>query len=114
MYELFMFADRKSTPAFWLGSLFVIAGVLLHIPMFLMARDMHFMMAGMPMDTPMLWGMAFIIGGAAAAAWGLQPKQASAYAMSHHERVVAPEDAPLTGWHWAAGARSAWRWSSTS
>jgi MFS transporter, putative metabolite:H+ symporter len=103
MYELFMFADRKSTPAFWLGSLFVIAGVLLHIPMFLMARDMHYMMAGMPMDTGMLWGMAFIIGGAAAAAWGLQPKAASAHAMHHHERVVAPEDAPLTGWHWAAG-----------
>jgi putative MFS transporter len=103
MYELFMFADRKSTPAFWLGSLFVVIGVLLHIPMFLMARQMHYMLAGMPMGTGMLWGMAFIIGGAAAAAWGLQPKEASAFSMSHHQRVVAPEDAPLTVWHWLAG-----------
>jgi putative MFS transporter len=98
-----MFADRRSTPAFWLGCLFVVIGVLLHLPMFLMARKMNFMMAGMPMDTGMLWGMAFIIGGCAAAAWGLQPKAASAHAMGTHERIVAPEDAPLTRWHWAAG-----------
>jgi MFS transporter, putative metabolite:H+ symporter len=104
MYALFMFADRRSTPAFWLGSLFVIVGVLLHLPMFLMARAMDYRLAGMPMGTGMLWGMAFIIGGAAAAAYGLQPKEAVSAAASAHERIVAPEDAPLTAWHWAAGA----------
>jgi len=98
-----MFADRKSSSAFWLGSLFVVIGVLLHIPMFLMARQMHYMLAGMPMGTGMLWGMAFILGGCATAAYGLQPKEASTSVMSVHERVVAPEDAPLTFWHWAAG-----------
>jgi len=98
-----MFADRKSSSAFWLGSLFVVIGVLLHIPMFLMARQMHYMLAGMPMGTGMLWGMAFILGGCATAAYGLQPKEASTSVMSVHERVVAPEDAPLTLWHWAAG-----------
>jgi putative MFS transporter len=103
MYDFFMFADRRSTSVFWLGNLFVVAGVLLHIPMFLMARHMHYMLAGMPMDTGMLWGMAFILGGGAAAAYGLQPKRPSASAMAARERIVAPEDAQLTVWHWLAG-----------
>ncbi|MDE1987511.1 MAG: MFS transporter [Alphaproteobacteria bacterium] len=98
-----MFADRRSAPMFWIGSLFVIVGVLLHLPMFLMARQMHYMLAGMPMSKDMLWGMAYIIGGGAAAAYGLQPKAASLHVMRSHERIVAPEDAPLTLWHWAAG-----------
>ena len=104
MRELFMFADRRSAPAFWLGSLFVVVGVLLHLPMFIMARAMHYRLAGMPMGAGMLWGMALIVGGAAAAAYGLQPKKASVDAAAMHERIVAPEDAPLTLWHWAAGA----------
>jgi MFS transporter, putative metabolite:H+ symporter len=104
MNELFMFADRRSTPAFWLGSLFVVTGVALHLPMFLMARSMHYQLAGMPMGAGMLCGMACIIGGAAAAAYGLQPKEASTSPTVSHERIVAPEDAPLTLWHWGAGA----------
>ena len=103
MHELFMFADRRNSPAFWVGSLLVVIGVLLHIPMFLMGRKMHYVLAGMPMDSGMLWGMAFIIGGAAAAAYGLQPKKAIAAAKGAHQRIVAPEDAPLTKWHWLAG-----------
>jgi MFS transporter, putative metabolite:H+ symporter len=103
MYELFMFADRRSAPAFWLGSLLVVIGVLLHVPMFIMARSMDYRLAGMPMGAGMLWGMAFIVGGAAAAAFGLRPKKASLGDSAVHERIVAPEDAPLTLWHWAAG-----------
>ncbi|MGH8295727.1 MAG: MFS transporter, partial [Steroidobacteraceae bacterium] len=103
MSELFMFADRRSPLAFWLGSLFVVIGVLLHIPMFVAARPMHYRLAGMPMGAAMLWGMACIVGGAVAAAYGLRPKQPSADGMAAHERVAAPEDAPLTPWHWAAG-----------
>lgn len=99
-----MFADRRSTPAFWLGSLLVVAGVLLHLPMFLMARAMHYQLAGMPMGRGMLLGMACIIGGSVAAAYGLQPRQASTSPMAAHERIVAPEDAPLTIWHWGACA----------
>ena len=102
--EWFMFADRRSPLAFWLGSLAVVIGVLLHIPAFLMARAMHYRMVGMPMGTPMLCGMACILAGAAAAAYGLQPKQAARGDGAIHQRIVAPEDAPLTVWHWMAGA----------
>lgn len=100
---LFMFDDRRSPLAFWLGSLFVVIGVLLHLPMFLMAGPMHYRLAGMPMGAGMLWGMAFIVGGAAAAVYGLQPKNPILLNGAAHERIVAPEDARLTVWHWAAG-----------
>jgi putative MFS transporter len=104
MYELFMFADRRSTPAFWVGCLLVVAGALLHLPMFLMARQMHYMLAGMPMDSDMLAGMILIVVGCLAAAYGLQPKAPNRNALAAaHERIVAPEDAPLTKWHWLAG-----------
>jgi MFS transporter, putative metabolite:H+ symporter len=35
----------------------VSAGVLLHLPMFWMGRNNGFMLAGMPMDAGMIWGM---------------------------------------------------------
>jgi putative MFS transporter len=101
--KLFLFSDRRSAPAFWLGTLVVASGVLLHLPMFLMSRSMHYRMAGMPMGTGMVWGMALIVGGVAAALYGLRPKTASAEGARLHERIIAPEDAPLTAWHWAAG-----------
>ncbi len=104
MNELFMFADRRSAPAFWLGTLSVVIGVLLHLPMFVMARSMHYRLAGMPMGSGMLFGMACIIIGIIAAVYGLRPKEASTDRSMTHERVAAPEQAPLTVWHWAAGA----------
>jgi hypothetical protein len=51
----------------------VIAGVLLHLPMFLMARANHYLMAGMPMDTGMLIGMVAIVLGVLLAGYGLLP-----------------------------------------
>ena len=47
--------------AFWLGCVAVAAGVLLHLPMYLMAAPMHYQLAGMPMDTGMLVGMVLIV-----------------------------------------------------
>jgi putative MFS transporter len=98
VHELFLLADRRSTPAFWLGSALVVIGVILHLPMFLMAKQMHYMLAGMPMEGGMLWGMACIVGGCGAAAYGLQPK-AAAPATMRHQKIVSSEDAPLTRWH---------------
>lgn len=97
----FMFGDRRSAAAFWLGSIIVAVGVTLHLPMFIMAGDMGYMMAGMPMDSGMLAGMALIVAGTALAGFGLLPKGTS----SRHDNltlatIAPPEDAPLTYAHW--------------
>ena len=47
--------------AFWFGITAVTSGVILHLPMWLDAADMHYQLAGMPVDTPMLIGMPLIL-----------------------------------------------------
>lgn len=91
--------QRRNALAFWLGSLVVTAGVVLHLPMFLMARDVDYVMAGMPMDAGMLWGMALIVAGVGLTAWGLLPRQIAVGARVI-ETIAPPEDAPLTPTHW--------------
>lgn len=95
----------RNTPSFWLGCLLVTAGVLLHLPMFLMARDSGFALAGMPMDAGMLWGMAAIVAGIVLAAYGLLPQRLPArHASAELETIPPPEDAPLTKAHWGMAA----------
>ena len=60
--------------AFWLGCSLLVAGVLAHMPMFMMGAHMHYRMAGMPMDRTMLVGMALIPLGLALSAYGLMPR----------------------------------------
>jgi len=98
MQNLFMFSERRNALAFWLGSAVVTAGVLLHLPMFWMARNMGFVLAGMPMDPGMVLGMALIVLGIAAAGYGLLPKAVSG--AGDYEAIAPPEDAPLTRAHW--------------
>src|SRR3546814_1825260 len=66
-------ADRRLW-AFLLGVVAVTIGVLLHLPMFWMGRDMGFRIAGMPMDGAMIAGMWMIVAGIGVAAYGLLPK----------------------------------------
>lgn len=96
----FMFGDRRSTFAFWVGSIIVTVGVGLHLPMFLMARDMNYMLAGMPMDTGMYLGMALIVLGIGAAGYGLLPKTLPSHDRTVLATIAPPEDAPLTRAHW--------------
>jgi len=94
-------SDRRALWAFALGCVAVTLGVLLHIPMFLMGRDMHFMLAGMPMGWDMVVGMGLIIGGCLVAAYGLLPRNvAEQRAAGAGIEVAAPEDAPLGPAHW--------------
>ncbi|RYY28224.1 MAG: MFS transporter [Sphingomonadales bacterium] len=94
-------ADRRGIWAFAFGCVCVTIGVILHIPMFWMGRDMHFMLAGMAMGWDMMLGMALIIGGSAIAAYGLLPRDVAAQrAASAGIVVAAPEDAPLGRAHW--------------
>ena len=59
--------------AFWMGCAAIVAGVLSHAPMLVMAARMDWRMAGMPMDGWMLAGMGAIVAGLAAAMYGLLP-----------------------------------------
>jgi putative MFS transporter len=94
------FADRRLW-AFVLGVAAVTTGVVLHLPMFWMGRDMGFRMAGMPMDGGMIAGMGMIIAGVGVAAYGLLPRDVSRQiAASNGLVVAAPEDAPLSWAHW--------------
>ena len=68
-------SGRQATWAFVLGCVAVTLGVLAHLPMFAMARTMHYRLAGMPMDPLMLAGMASIVAGTLLAAYGLLPRQ---------------------------------------
>ncbi|HKH27723.1 MAG TPA: MFS transporter, partial [Sphingomicrobium sp.] len=95
-------SDRRGLLAFILGVIAVTAGVLMHVPMFLMGQHNHFMLAGMPMGVDMIVGMAFIVGGVGVAAYGLLPRNVSGLLSASQEIVVSPpEDAPLSRAHWA-------------
>ncbi|HVU76291.1 MAG TPA: MFS transporter [Gaiellaceae bacterium] len=59
--------------AFWLGVAGVTGGVALHVPMYLSARDDHYMLSGMPWDRWMILGMALMAAGYAAVVYGLAP-----------------------------------------
>src|SRR5271154_370908 len=98
MAKLTVFSERRSAFAFWAGSAVVSAGVLLHLPMFWMARDMNFQLAGMPMDPGMMAGMALIVLGIAAAGYGLLPR--AVHGREAFGAIAPPEDAPLTLAHW--------------
>lgn len=101
MFDKGTLKDRRGLWAFLVGVVAVTAGVLLHIPMFMMGKGMGFRLAGMPMDTDMIAGMGLIVGGVAVAAYGLLPKDISKQLAASQEIVVSPpEDAPLTLAHW--------------
>lgn len=93
-----IFGDRRHAWAFWLGCLMVTIGVLLHLPMYWMGRDMGFRLVGMAMDASMLWGMVLIIGGVGLAAFGLLPRTLTE--QGPVGVITPPEDAPLTAAHW--------------
>src|ERR1700687_4054849 len=74
--------------AFWAGVVAVIAGVILHLPMYVQARDMGYRLAGMPFDVGMIAGMVLIVAGLAATIWGLIPRDyPHALASDVHIRV---------------------------
>ena len=86
--------------AFWFGAVAVTAGVILHIPMYLMGKDTGYRLAGMPMDTPMLIGMAAIVVGLLASLYGLYPRSAATnQALASKIRVSAMDDARISWTH---------------
>src|ERR1700686_5283606 len=94
----FQFSQRRNALAFWAGSAVVSVGVLLHVPMFWMARSTGFNKSGMPMDAGMLLGMLLIFLVIAAAGYGLLPVRRRGVGVYHE--IAPPEDAPLMAAHW--------------
>jgi putative MFS transporter len=87
--------------AFWLGVVLVTAGVVAHLPMYVMGRDMGYRLAGMPMGLGMRVGMVAILVGLVVSLYGLLPKGATATAeRASRIRVSALDDAPLTAAHY--------------
>lgn len=87
--------------SFWTGCLFIIAGVLAHVPMFMHAAPMGYHMAGMPMDNVMLTGMALIPAGLLLALHGLIPRLGALRRDDHdaiHFHVA--DNRPLNAAHW--------------
>lgn len=83
--------------AFIGGCAAVTTGVVLHLPMLVMAWHMGGHLTGMPMGEGMLIAMGLIVAGLALAAYGLLPPPPQA----RLDLVVAsPEDAPLSAAHW--------------
>src|SRR6266508_1780463 len=86
--------------AFWFGAIATTVGVILHLPMYIGARDMGYHLAGMPMDTPMLIGMLLIIVGLITTLYGLYPKSAPQTAeLISHIRVRALDETPIRAAH---------------
>lgn len=85
--------------SFWLGLAAVTAGVILHLPMFLGARDMGYRLAGQPVDGAMQLGMGLIVSGLAATAYGLFPRFSPAGGSVARISVRALDDARLTRAH---------------
>ena len=93
--------DRRALWAFVLGCAAVTAGVIAHLPMFAMARAMHYHLAGMPMEPGMIAGMVLIVGGVLVAGYGLLPRDVTAQRAAAAEiTIAAPEDMPLGWQHW--------------
>ncbi len=86
--------------AFRAGAVACTAGVLLHLPTYLMGRDMGYRLAGMRPDAPMLVGMGLIVAGLLLALYGLVPRGAAAIRwQGQHIRVRALDDAPIRFQH---------------
>ena len=96
--------ERRNAYAFWFGCVLVTTGVMLHMPMFVMARHSGYVLAGMMMDGGMLFGMAAIVIGIGVAGYGLLPKSTPLAAGQALEALAPPEDAPLTRAHWGMAA----------
>lgn len=75
------FASQRKSFAFWIGTAAVTTGVGLHLPTFFGAASTGYRLAGMAMEPSMYLGMALIVAGLGAAAYGLIP-----------ERIVAPRE----------------------
>lgn len=85
--------------AFWFGVIATIVGVAMHLPMYLMAKDMGYHLAGMPMDMGMTLGMGAIAVGLMASFWGVYPRAGQGVRNVSQIRAKALDDARISPTH---------------
>jgi putative MFS transporter len=94
--------------AFWTGCVLITAGVLAHVPMFMMGQHTHWQMVGMPMTWEMWLGMAIIPVGLLLAGYGLMPRLEQMRRTLHdasplqavHDYFHVADGVPLNAEHW--------------
>lgn len=96
-------SNRLTSPrkalAFAVGAAAVAAGVCLHLPMLLGAGDMHYRLAGMPVDGLMTIGMVLIGLGLIGVVYGLAPVRAAAPLRNDALRVGTLDTTRIGGAH---------------
>ena len=90
--------------AFWIGCAAIVAGVGMHMPMFMMGKMTHWQMVGMPMDAMMMSGMALIPLGVLLSGYGLMPRLVQMRQTMHgdagHVHFHIADGVPLNREHW--------------
>lgn len=61
--------------AFWIGVILTAGGVVMQLPMYFMARSMHYDLAGMAVTNEMLIGMGMMLAGLGVTAYSLLPRR---------------------------------------
>jgi len=84
---------------FWIGMLLVAAGVGLQLPMYIMARGDHYMLAGMAVTPSMTVGMAMMLVGIGLTVFSLFPPGPRSEAPPSRIRIAALDDAPIRPAH---------------
>jgi MFS transporter, putative metabolite:H+ symporter len=85
--------------AFWFGVAAVTLGVIGHLPMYLMGKDNGYRLVGMPMDMPMILGMASIVVGILACLYGLYPRAGADTGTVSQIRIEALDDVAIRPAH---------------
>ncbi|NUR86661.1 MAG: MFS transporter, partial [Nonomuraea sp.] len=85
--------------AFWSGAAITVIGVLLQLPDYLSARDMHYHLAGMPVSPAMGVGMALMFVGIAITTYGLFPPRNAGRPELGRESITPLDDAKIRPAH---------------
>jgi len=94
-------ASYEHPVAFWLGVALVAGGVALQLPMYYMARGMHYHVAGMPVTNEMLAGMGMMFLGLGVTAYGLLPRKRQGQRPFSKVSITPLDDARLRPAHFA-------------
>lgn len=87
--------------AFWIGVTLVAGGVVLQLPMYYMARGMHYHVAGMPVTNEMLAGMGMMFLGLGVTTYGLFPRKVSGLVKFSKVSIAPLDDARFRPAHLA-------------